>query len=150
MIKKLISLLLFAGILGIGASTASAQSADDHAYTEGPVVVVSYVRTEPGMFEEYMKYLGTTYKKLMEEYKKAGLILGYSVFSAEPRTGTDADLILTITYKNYAALDNLTEKADPIDRKVWGSLSKADEAAAGRTKLRTNVGGQTLRELILK
>ncbi|MEP7244317.1 MAG: hypothetical protein ABI885_11575 [Gammaproteobacteria bacterium] len=150
MIKKFISLMLFAGVLAAGTSTASAQSADDHAYTEGPVVVVSYVRTEPGMFDEYLKYLGTTYKKLMDEYKKAGLIVGYSVFSAEPRNGTDADLILTITYKNYAALDNLAEKSDPIDRKIWGSLTKADEAAAGRTKMRTNVGGQTLRELILK
>jgi hypothetical protein len=35
---------------------------DDHAYTQGPVLIVSFVRTQPGMFEEYMRYLGSTYK----------------------------------------------------------------------------------------
>lgn len=150
MIKKFISLLLFAAAMAIGISTAGAQTEDEHAYTEGPVVVVSYIRTEPGMFEDYLKYLSSTYKKLMEEYKKNGLILDYAVFSAEPRTESDPDLILTISYKNYAALDNLNDKTDPIDRKVWGSISKASEANAGRSKMRTAVGGQTLRELVLK
>jgi hypothetical protein len=86
----------------------------------------------------------------MEEYKKAGVILEYGVYAAEPRTESDPDLILTITYKNFAALDNVADKTDPIDRKVWGSLTKANEAVATRGKMRTNVGGQTLRQLILK
>jgi hypothetical protein len=86
----------------------------------------------------------------MEEYKKTGLILDYGIYSAEPRTEADPDLILTITYKNFAALDGLQERSDPIDRKVWGSLAKADEATVQRGKMRTQVGGQTLRQLILK
>ena len=42
-------LLILAAILTISASVTRAQ--EDHAYTQGPVVVVSFVRTEPGMFE---------------------------------------------------------------------------------------------------
>jgi hypothetical protein len=57
-------LLLLAAILTISTSVTRAQ--EDHAYTQGPVVIVSFVRTEPGMFEEYMHYLDTTYKRLMD------------------------------------------------------------------------------------
>jgi hypothetical protein len=149
MFRKYLSLLLLSAAIATGAGAASAQE-DERAYTEGAVVIVSYIRTEPGMFDDYMRYLSSTYKKLMDEQKKAGIILEYGVYGADPRNETDPDLILTITYKNFAALDNLAERADPIERKVWSSLAKANEATVSRGKLRTQVGGQTLRQLILK
>lgn len=131
-------------------SFGTAVAEDDHAYTEGAVVEVSYIRVEPGKFDEYMKYLAGTYKVLMEEQKKAGVILNYSVFAATPRTPQDPDLILTITYKNMAALDNLDAKVDPIMKKAFASLAKASEASIERGKLRTQLGSQLVRELILK
>jgi L-rhamnose mutarotase len=150
MIKKCISLLLLAAVVTTGATIAGAQTPDEHAYTEGPVLVVSYIKTEPGMFEEYLRYLDSTYKKLMEEYKKSGVILDYAVYQAEPRTQSDANLILTVSYKNYAALDHLNDRTDPVGRKIWGSLAKSAEASAARGKLRKEVGGQTVRQLLLK
>jgi hypothetical protein len=150
MLRKYISLLILSASLTTVAAAANAQDQDERAYTEGAVVVVSYIRTEPGMFDDYLRYLSTTYKKLMDEYKKSGVIVDYGVYGAEPRNETDPDLILTITYKNFAALDNIVERTDPIDRKIWGTLTKANEASAARGKMRTNVGGQTLRQLILR
>jgi hypothetical protein len=44
------------------------------AYTEGTVTEVSYVRTKPGMFDKYMEYLQTTYKKSQDAAKAAGII----------------------------------------------------------------------------
>lgn len=149
MFRKYFSLLLLSAAIATGATALSAQE-DERAYTEGSVVIVSYIRTEPGMFDDYMRYLSSTYKKLMDEQKKAGIILDYGVYGADPRSETDPDLILTITYKNFAALDNLEARTDPIERKIWSSLSKANEATVSRGKLRTQVGGQTLRQLILK
>jgi hypothetical protein len=49
-----------------------------------------------------------------------------------------------------AALDNLQTKTEPLQRKVWATLSKADEASAARGKLRTELGSELLRELKLK
>ncbi len=49
--KKLMLLLLTA-ILSIATPETRAQ--DEHAYTEGPVMLVSFIRTEPGMFDEYV------------------------------------------------------------------------------------------------
>ena len=144
-------LLLLAAILTISTSVTRAQGAqEDHAYTQGPVVLVSFVRTEPGMFEEYMRYLDTTYKRLFDEYKKQGLIIDYSVFQALPRGPEDADLILTVTYKNMAAFDDLQSRTDPLVKQVFGSLPKAASSSADREKLRKNVGNQLVRQLILK
>jgi len=142
-------LLLLAAILTL--STVGAQAADgDHAYTEGPVLLVSFIRTEPGMFEEYMRYVDTTYKTLLEEFKKQGVILDYAVYQAIPRDPQDADLILTVKYKNMAALDDLQARTDPVVKQLFGSLPKAASASADREKLRRQLGTQVVRQLLLK
>ena len=140
-------LLLLAAILTISTSVTRAQ--EDHAYTQGPVVIVSFVRTEPGMFDEYLRYLDVTYKRLMEEYKRQGIITDYAIFQALPRDPNDADLILTVTYKNMAAFDDLQARADPAVKQIFGSLPKAASASADRDKLRKQLGSQMVRQLIL-
>jgi hypothetical protein len=141
-------LLLLAAILTISTPVTSAE--EDHAYTQGPVVIVSFVRTEPGMFEDYMRYLSGTYKRIMDENKKQGIIVDYAVYQARPRDPQDADLILTVTYKNMAAFDDLQARTDPTAKQVFGSLAKAASASADRGKLRKEVGSQMVRQLILK
>jgi hypothetical protein len=141
-------LLLLATILTISASVTRAQ--EDHAYTQGPVVIVSFIRTEPGMFEEYLRYLDSTYKHLMDDYKKQGIITDYGVYQARPRDPQDADVILTVTYKNMAAFDDLQARTDPATKQVFGSLNKAASAFADRGKMRKEVGSQLIRQLILK
>jgi hypothetical protein len=143
------SLLLLAAILTIAASVTRAAD-DDHAYTQGAVVIVSFVRTEPGKFDEYLRYLDTTYKHLMDEQKKQGIITDWQVYQAIPRDERDADLILTVTYKNMAAFDGLQARTDPLAKQVFGSLPKAASASADREKLRKSVGAQMVRQLILK
>ena len=120
------------------------------AYTEGPVLQVSYIRTEPGKFDEYLQYLATTYKTVMEEQKKAGIILDYAIYANQPLTPADPDLILTVTYANLGALDNLDARTDAITNKIWGSLQGSNQASADRETLRTQLGGRLLRQLMLK
>ena len=68
-------------LVGVNGTSVGAE----RAYTEGAVVQVGSIRTEPGMFDEYMKYLAGPYKQWMEEQKKAGVILDYAVYQATPR-----------------------------------------------------------------
>lgn len=141
-------LLLLGAILAITTSVTRAQ--EDHAYTQGAVTIVSFVRTEPGMFEEYLRYLDVTYKKLMEQLKKKGAVTGYAIYQAMPRDANDADVILTVTYKDMAALDTLQASTDPLVKELFGSLPKAASASADREKLRKQLGSQLVRQLILK
>src|SRR5262245_58868278 len=124
--------------------------AADRPYTEGSVLNVVSVRTEPGMFEEYMKYLAGPYKQVMEEQKKAGIILDYAIYAADPRSPHDADLYLITIYKNMAALDDLSAKTDPITEKIVGTMEQQSSATVGRGKLRTILGNEYVRQLTLK
>jgi len=141
-------LILCAAIMAVSTSVTRAQ--EDHAYTQGSVTIVSFVRTEPGMFDEYLRYLSNTYKKLMEESKKQGIVSDYAIYQATPRGPQDADVILTVTYKNMAALDSVQARTDPIVKEIFGSLPKAASASADREKLRKQLGSQIVRQLILK
>jgi L-rhamnose mutarotase len=126
---------------------ASAQ--DSKYYKDGPVINVSYIKIKPGKFEDYMAYLGTTYKSLMEESKKAGLILSYNIYASQPRNPHEADLILTTTYANMAALDKSNE-ADAVASKVMGAPAVREKKTLDRGVMREVLGSELIREMVLK
>jgi hypothetical protein len=98
-----------------------------------------------------MKWLASDYKPLMEEYKKQGLILDYKIFSTnDAHTPSDPDLLLTVVYKNMAALDGLSERLEPVASKLMGRRQKRSEAAISREAMREPLGDRYMRELILK
>jgi hypothetical protein len=133
----------------LGFFAAPAWSAD-RPYTEGVVLNVSSIRTEPGMFEEYMKYLAGPYKQLMEEQKKAGVIVGWNVYAASPRRPDDPDLYLVTIAKNMAALDDVDAKTDALVEKIFGGLDAQAAKTVERGKMRTLIGDELIRELVIK
>jgi hypothetical protein len=135
--------LLMVPILSIAAD-------DEYSYTEGSVLDVTSVRTKPGMFDTYMQFLRSTFKPMMEEQKKAGIVLSYAIYSGSPRSPKDPDLYLVVEYKNMAALDDLNAKTDPISKKYFATLSASNKAAADRESVREILGDELIRELKLK
>lgn len=129
---------------------AGAAQQSPRPYTEGSVTNVSYVRVKPGRFDEYMAYLAGPYKQLMEAQKKAGIITGWGVYNSPGRDEEDWDIILTTTFKNMAALDNLDDRTDPIVKQVLGSNEKANEGMVKRGEMRDLVGNRLIRELVIK
>ena len=139
--------LLLAVTLFALAGMAGAQ--DVKVYKEGPVTEITYIKVKPGRFDDYMNFLATTYRKLMDEQKKAGLITGYNIYAATPKNVNEPDLILTTTYPNMAALDRI-EEAEAISRRVVGSNDVQNKATIERGPMREILGGELVRELILK
>jgi hypothetical protein len=143
MLRGLLVCALFLG--GVAA-----WAEDNKTYTEGAVVSVGYIRTKYGMFDEYMKFLDGAYKRLMEEQKKAGIILDYGVYQATPRNPHEPDIILTVVFKNWGALDGLRDKVDVLEKKEFGSMDASNKAAVDRGQIREVLGGQMIQELKLK
>ena len=139
--------LISAASFGMLGSVALANGRD---YNDGPVVNVSAIRTADGHFDDYMHWLATGFKKQEEAAKKAGLIIDYHVYTAEPRGPNDPDIYLVVTYKNWAALDGIGGKFDALSEQLEGSLDKAAQAQAARGKIRTILGSQTIQEATLK
>ena len=144
--QLLAAVAAFACLSGLSVTA----SADDHAYTEGPVVNVARIRTVDGRFDDYMKFVSTTWKQEQEAGIKAGFIVSYQVLSVEPRTLDDPDLLLVVTYKNWAALDGALAKNDAISKQVEGSVAAATASQIDRAKIRTVLGSTTMQVLQLK
>jgi hypothetical protein len=129
-------------------------AAQEH-YTEGPVWTVSYNRTTPGHFDDYMKYLRSHYIPQIEEAKKEGLILDYKIFLKEPVTADDWDIAFAIQHKNMAALDYNAandEKGRAIAEKHFATADEdaQEETIAPRFEMREFVGSGLMREVTLK
>lgn len=139
-------LLVGLALFGLVASTTAQEV---KPYKEGAVTQLSYIKIKPGKFNEYMKFLGGDYKKLMEAYIKAGLVVRYGVYTTRPRNPHDADLILTVTSPNYAALDKVDER-EAIAAKLVGSSDAQAKSTIDRGAMREILGGELIQEIILK
>ncbi|MDP9082440.1 MAG: hypothetical protein M3N50_01535 [Pseudomonadota bacterium] len=124
--------------------------ADDHPYSEGPVVNVSSIRTADGHFDDYMKFVATKWKQEQEVAKKRGDVLSYEVLTVEPRSPNDPDIYLVIYYKNWAALDGFIAKSDAVAKAVDGSVSASNKAMEDRASIRRILGSSTMQVLTLK
>jgi hypothetical protein len=132
------------------ACTSVTAFAADHPFSEGPIVNVASIRTVDGKFDDYMKWLSTTWKQEQEAAKKAGYIVSYQVLTVEARGPNDPDVYLVITYKNWAALDGAIAKGDAISKQIEGSVAAANQSEAARSTIRRVLGSETMQVLDLK
>jgi hypothetical protein len=145
-IKLIILFLCFAA----SALSLDARAQDtEGAYTDGPVTEVTYIKVEYGRFAEYVDWLNSTWKPTLEATKKAGLVIDYKVFRATPKSPDQPNVILMITYKNMAALDRRDE-TEAVARGVIGSTDVQNKARVARNEYRRLLGGELIREVILK
>ena len=138
-----------AGLFALIAVSGVALAADQ-PYQDGPVTVVSSIRTLPGMHDAYLRFLATTYRANMEAAKKEGIILGYNVYETSPRSPDDPNVYLAVTYKNMAAMDGLDDRMEPIMQRSFGDMAARSAAAIDREKMRRQLGTEMIREVVFK
>ena len=150
MIKTIVLSMCLAALSLSG--NARAQGA--RAYSYGPVTEVDYIHVEYGHFDEYMKWVTSTWRPTMEAAKKAGLIVGYKVFQSSPKSPDDPNVYLEITFKNMAAYGgNVGDKGieqEYVARKVIGSTEFQNKKRVERSGYRKVLGIELIREIILK
>lgn len=129
--------------------------AQEH-WTEGPVWNVSFYRTAPGRFDDYMKYLRSNYLVTTAESKKQGLILDSKVFVKTPSDANDWDVAVATLYPSYGkALD--FNQADDAKSKAIASQhfktpdqDKQREMTSQRFEMRRALGSMYTREVTLR
>jgi hypothetical protein len=119
-------------------------------YTEGSVWNLQFIRVKPGLQDDYINNVRATTKHLLDEAKRQGLILSYHYISAPSATPQDWDVLVMVEYENYAALDGLREKVEPIVAKAFGGESERRTRAGQRNEIREVIGSKFGRELILR
>ena len=134
------------GLLSLSAVGASAQVASRN-YDYATVTQVTQIEVKPGQFNAYMHDLATGWRTSMEEGKRAGAIVNYSIEQPlDPRPG-EANLVLVVVFKNLAAYDRPLADAEKSAAAQYGSLDKAHDMAMQRQNTRKILGTELLRQL---
>jgi hypothetical protein len=142
--KKLYGLAIF---LLFVAPTLFAQ---EH-YTEGPVWRVQLIRVKPNQMDAYLSSLRQSTKPLVEEQKKAGVVMDYKIFLKETKnTPEDWDICVAIEYKNFAAMDGLTAKGEAARDKILGGKQAAQQLGEKRAEIREIISSELMQEIFLK
>jgi hypothetical protein len=137
------------GLLSLSAMGASAQVAPRN-YDYGTVTQVTEIEVHPGQFNDYMHDLATGWRNSMEEGKRAGAILSYSIEQPlDPRPG-EANLVLVVVFKNLAAYDRPLAEAEKSAVAQYGSLDKAHDMTMQRETMRKILGTEIYRQLAFK
>lgn len=140
----LFTVILICSLTGVCLAQSSAP------YNEGPVWVLSMVKTKTGLADEYFKQISGTVKPVYEELKKQKLVLDYKILSGEASDPHDFNILILVEYPNMAAFDHLRDKMDPIAEKVMGSADQRKDMAVKRLEIREILGTKTMREVTLK
>jgi ABC-type sugar transport system substrate-binding protein len=144
--KALLATILVAALLA--AFPAFAQSPN---FDPGPVWRVTYYHIKPGQGDAFWKDFRENTKPIFEELKKAGFISDYKTFT-NPVTDhpADWDVAVSISYPNYAALDQLAAKGATIVAKHFGSREAALESAKKLNDVREVIASHLAREVMSK
>lgn len=140
-------LLIVAALL---AALSIPLSAADRPYKDGNVLLTTYVRVLPGMFDTYMNHLATHWVKQMETAKKEGVVLSYRVISSAERSPQDWNLVLAVEVKNMAALDTFDDQMEEISGRTGSTSEQRSEAFRKRGEMRTILGYKLNRALDFK
>lgn len=119
-------------------------------YNEGPVWTLTMIKTKTGLADEYLKQITGTVKPVYDEEKTQKIILDYKILNGEASGPQDFNILILVEYPNWAALDNLRDKMDPIVEKVMGSEDQRRATAVKRLDVREILGTKTMREITLK
>lgn len=131
-LRSIISSLLL-GILLFGPALAQDNTRN---WKDGHVVVVTHVETKTGMFNAYINDLNNVWRKFLDEQKKDGSVIGYGMYSNSFAREGEPDLILTVTYRDWAAFDRGPDYFDELSKKLAGGPEKMREKAIDREALR--------------
>jgi hypothetical protein len=128
------------------------QARGEVPYTEGSLYYVAFIKTKPGMTDEYLKSLAANQKVFVTEEMNEGIVLSYKILNGVSANPQDFDIIILIEYKNMASQDGLRDKMDAINQKLFGSDAdkKDEQRMASRVQMREIYGEKLMREITLK
>ena len=150
----MIKTIILSMCLAVSTLSLSARAANERGYTYGPVTEVDYIHVEYGHFDEYTAWITSTWVPTMEAAKKAGLIIDYKVFRAEPKSPDDPNMYLEITYKNMASyagdIGDSADAFEAVTEKVICSSECQNQARVHRNEIRKVLGTEVTRQLVFK
>ncbi|HEU4747245.1 MAG TPA: hypothetical protein VFS56_02000 [Gemmatimonadaceae bacterium] len=118
--------------------------------TPGTVSRVVLLDIKPGRANAFWADMRQNWKPLWDEQKRQGLLVDYSVATKTTTEGADDwDVLVTLTYANWAAFDTFGSRAAPITLRHYGSAARRDSATMARIENATTAGNFLVRDQTL-
>jgi hypothetical protein len=131
--------------LAIGSAPLMAQQSPNT--TPGPVARIILIRVKPGHSDQFWADFRQHLKPIYDEEKRRGIITDWGVFTKSTLENPDDwGVGLSLTYPNWAALDNLTARADTVTLAHYGSAANRTAAGNARTEHGTTVSSFLIRD----
>lgn len=128
-----------------------AANAQNPNYNNGPIWRVTYVHINPGMGDAAWKDIHDNLKPIWDAQKQAGLITEYKLWNnITTDSADDWSLAIGILYKDYAALDDVDNKAATISTQHYGSRDAMMAAGKKRAEWGHVVASKLAREVMPK
>lgn len=143
-------LVLAAGavLIALRQTHVSAQQTMPVKVTPGNVDRVLLIKVNPGQRPAFDQDVMTNTIPVYEEEKKAGILTNYQFFNnVTTENPNDWNVAIVLTYPNFATLDDLAERTDPITLKHYGSVAKRQAAAEHRNQIGTVVSSRLTRAI---
>ena len=129
------SATLLATLFTIAAAVPMSAQAPPPNTTPGAVVRVVHIRIKPGHADAFWADMRQNLKPVWDAEKTAGIISDYTVSTKSTTEGpNDWGVSYQLVYPNWASLDNLASKTDPITLAHYGSAEKRTAAGNARTE----------------
>ncbi len=138
--------VVLVGLLSLAGVTAASAQPNSPNTTPGAVARVIHVKINPGHGAQFWQDLRQNLKPIYDTYKAQGIITDWLV-STKTTTESPDDwgVSIQLIYPNFAALDNLNSKTDPITLAHYGTAEKRAAAASARSQTATTVHNYLVR-----
>jgi hypothetical protein len=143
-------LLISLAVICSAQPNATSTKGSNAPYNEGPVWTLTMIKTKTGLTDDYLKQITGSVKPVYDEEKKQKIILDYKILNGEASGPQDFNILILVEYPNWAALDNLRDRMDPIVEKVMGTEQQRLTTATKRLDIREILGTKNMREITLK
>ena len=132
--------------LTLCAAPALAQQGSPNT-TPGTVTRVILIRIKPGHADQFWADTRQHGKPVWDEEKRQGLITNYTVATKSTLENPDDwTVALTLTYPNWAALDNLMSRTDAVTLAHYGTAANRTAAGIARVEHSTTVASFLVRD----
>ncbi len=114
--------------------------------TPGTVTRVILIDLKPGRTDAFWADMRRNFLPIWDQQKRQGMLVDYTVATKSTTEGRDDwDVVVTLTYSNWAALDTFGPRADAMTLAHYGSAANRTAAALARIENSTTVSSFLVR-----
>lgn len=132
--------------LAFAMTAAPALAQQSPNTTPTTVTRVTLVKIKPGHADPFWADIRRNLKPIYDEQKRQGLLADYS-FATKTTSDSpdDWNVVVTLTYANWAVLDTFMSRSDPITLAHYGSAANRTAALRARIEHSTLVSSFLVR-----